>query len=119
MPPSRKARLLTFVAAAVVTSVFFIDLCGFIFSCGCRSLWAGAADGCNIHHAGSRHCPWCSVGLAGGMLVFGAILSAQAAVAFLWTGGDWRMRLIFAIAAFPAAGGAIAVVMGLSMGYWR
>jgi hypothetical protein len=119
MPLSRKALALTFLAAAVVTSVFFIDLCNFAYSCGCRSLWAGAASECNIHHAGSRHCPWCSVGTAGGILVYSAILAAQAAVVYLGPGEDWKVRLVLAIVAFPIAGLAIAAAMGLSTGYWQ
>ena len=55
----RWPNALVFVAAAAVTSVFFINLCAAIFGCGCVSLWSGADAHCNIHLAGSRHCPWC------------------------------------------------------------
>ena len=111
-------RLAVFAAAATAASLFFIDFCNLVFQCGCRSLWAGAADHCNIHMAGAPHCPWCSSAVLGDT-AFAAILVAQAVVAF-WPGSwSWMMRLLAAIAAFPIVGAVAAVISGWMSGYWR
>ena len=60
-----KGRLLPFAASFSVTCLFFINVCNWIFGCGCRSLWAGADAMCNVHLSASRHCPFCSRGVAG------------------------------------------------------
>jgi hypothetical protein len=112
------AKAMIFGGAAVVTSVFFINFCALVYQCGCESLWAGAADSCNIHDAGSRHCPWCSIGTAGTGAVWAAIVGAQAAVVFLWPGIAWLPRTLLALLAFPLIGGILAVGMGLAKGYW-
>ena len=41
-------RVIVFLAAAVFTSVFFINLCATIFQWGCQSLWGAADRFCNI-----------------------------------------------------------------------
>jgi hypothetical protein len=113
----RIARPLIFVAAAAVTSVFFINFCDLVYQCGCESLWAGAADHCNIHDAESRHCPWCSIGNAGAFAVWGTIVAAQAAVVFgLKTGR--LVRGVLAMLAFPVVGGLLALIIGWARGYW-
>jgi hypothetical protein len=112
-------KIAIFMAAAVVTSALFINFCNLVYQCGCESLWAGAADHCNIHIAGSRHCPWCSIGTAGSVGVWGAIVAAQAAVAFLWRGPGWLLRAAMTILTFPVAGGILALGVGLAKGYWH
>ena len=117
--PSRRSAAAIFLAAAAVTSVFFIDMCGLIYACGCRPLWAGAATHCNIHDPLSRHCPWCSIGAAGAGAIYAAIVAAQAAVVFL----PWRApaagRFAAALLMFPAAAGVLGLIAGVAMGYWR
>ena len=111
-------RILIFLAAASVTSVFFINLCGTIFQCGCQSLWEAADRFCNIHAAHGRHCPWCSFGSTGHAIVYGSMLLAQAVASF----GPWLrtplLRLVIALAAFPTTGFALALLLGGITQYW-
>lgn len=116
----RKADGAVFAVSAAVTLVFFIDFCGLLFQCGCRSWWAGAADHCNIHTAGVHHCPWCVMALGWQLATLGAILSSQAASALLlparW---PWYARLAGAVAAFPVSGAALGAVAGICFKYWN
>jgi hypothetical protein len=114
-----RGRLVIFLAAAMVTSVLFINFCNLVYQCGCESLWAGAADHCNIHNPQSRHCPWCSIGTAGGIAIWACIVAVQALVAFRWQGIGFLPRAIFALLAFPVTGAILAVLIGLAQGYWR
>lgn len=117
--PSRRSLAAIFLAAAVVTSVFFIDACNLIYDCGCRPLWAGAASHCNIHQPGSRHCPWCSVGTAGAAAIYFAVLGVQAAAVFLPSRVGTAARAAGALAAFPVAAALLGIAIGLLTGYWR
>jgi hypothetical protein len=113
----RIAKPLIFIVAATVTSVLFINFCNLVYQCGCESLWAGAAEHCNIHDAESRHCPWCSMGNAGAFGVWGTIVAAQGAVAFgLRTG--MVVRTALAVLTFPLVGGVLAALIGWAQGYW-
>ena len=114
----RIAKPLIFIAVATVTSVLFINFCNLVYQCGCESLWAGAAEHCNIHDAESRHCPWCSIGSVGAFGVWGAIVAAQAAVTFAWRGISMVPRALMALAAFPVTGSVLAVIIGWAQGYW-
>lgn len=116
MPPL-KSRLLLASAAVALTSVLFIDFCNLMYGCGCRSLWAGADALCNIHHQGVRHCPWCTIGLAGGGAVWLAIVGTQSLLA-LRTPGGWIQRSMLTLGAFPLVGGVLAVAIGMAQGYW-
>ena len=113
------ARGLIFLIAATVTSVFFINFCATIFQCGCQSLWGAADRFCNIHAAHGKHCPWCSFGNAGHAFVYGSMLLAQAAASF----GPWLhaslLRLAVALAAFPATGIVLALLLGWITQYWN
>lgn len=112
-------RALIFLTAAVVTSIFFINLCATIFQCGCQSVWGDADRFCNIHNAHGRHCPWCSFGNVGHAFVYGSMLLAQAVASF----GPWfrspLLRLAVALASFPIAGLALALLLGLATQYWN
>jgi hypothetical protein len=110
--------LAIFLAAGTVTSVLFINLCGTLYQCGCQSLWAGAAQHCNIHKPGSKHCPWCSYGETGYAVVYGSMLGSQAILGFRPRRWSWRRRLLASLGAFPAVGVVLAVVLGLASGYW-
>jgi len=106
-----------FLSAAAVASALFMDFCGLVYGCGCRSIWAGAADQCNIHNMQPPHCPWCSIGLAGWGGVYVLIVLSQGAAVIRSRRYFWPLRLGFALAAFPLTGGVLAVVAGLATGY--
>jgi hypothetical protein len=108
-----------FVAAAAVTSVFFINFCTAVFRCGCVSLWRGADVHCNIHNTGLHHCPWCAHGMMAPVIPWGLIMAAQAAVSYWPRRMSTAVRLAAAAATFPVAGGIVAVWYGLAAGYWR
>lgn len=110
--------LSVFVGAAGTATAFYIDFCNLAFQCGCRSLWNGAADFCNIHHAGVRHCPWCSTGYWG-LLPLLSIVLLQGAVAFWPRPLPFVIRLTLAFALFPVVGGLLALVFGGVSGYWN
>ena len=106
------------MAAATLSTVFFIDFCNWVFQCGCRSLWAGADAACNIHTHGVRHCPWCSVGMSGGIALWAIIVGAQVLIALRFRFVHPYSRLLASFAAFPLVGGVLAVGLGLWFGYW-
>ena len=112
---------LIFVATGAITSVFFLNFCATLFQCGCQSLWTLAAKSCNMHASHGRHCPFCSFGQTGYLLVYGGMLGAQAVASFLplvW-GWSWLARLATALTAFPATGLVLGVVLGFYTGYWN
>lgn len=112
-----KTRAAIAAVGLAVTSLFFIDLCNFIFDCGCASLWAGADAHCNIHTAATRHCPVCSHGVAGYAVTYAAIVLPQLAAAFLMRRGSWLPRLALVLALFPLAGAAVMSVAAWVDGY--
>jgi hypothetical protein len=116
--PSVAIRLATFGVAASVTLAFFINLCNAIFRCGCRSVWAGAADHCNIHVNGVKHCPWCSHGTEAYVSVLALVLIPQFLVSWWPAPWDWRLRLFAALLAFPVVGLLAALAFGWFDGYW-
>jgi hypothetical protein len=110
---------LVFAAAATIASLFFINLCGTIFRCGCASLWSGADAHCNIQLAGSRHCPWCMQGPVASAVPWVLIVAAQAAISFWQRPMPAGVRLVSAVTAFPVTGALIALAYGLAVGYWK
>jgi hypothetical protein len=107
-----------FVVAAAITSVWFINFCAAVFGCGCHSLWAGAAQHCNVHNDLPPHCPWCVQGGVYGLGAYIAMVLAQAAVVF-WPGGlSLTIRALAAVLAFPVVGAFMAVLAGWYTGYW-
>jgi len=112
------SRLSPFLISFAVTSAFFINLCNWIFQCGCRSLWAGADAACNIHSQHLHHCPWCAHGDSGYALAMALICAPQLAVA-LFTKWNWTMRTVVATALFPAIGLVVALAFGWTDSYWR
>ncbi len=103
---------MAFILGAVVTSVFYIDFCNLVYQCGCASLWAGADAHCNVHNATGRHCPWCSVGIAGSVGLWLSVIVGQAFVAFRTS------RILLTLLVFPLIGGIEALALGLWFGYW-
>lgn len=106
-----------FAGAAALTSALFINLCDLVYQCGCSWAWAGAADHCNIHTPGVRHCPWCVEGAVWGEVCYWIVLGSQALIAFWPAAAGWG-RAALACAAFPVVGGLCAVLVGLFSGYW-
>jgi hypothetical protein len=95
---------LSLVIVATLTGLLTYPLCGALFRCGCVSVWAGAADHCNVHAATGPRCPWCENSTLGAM-GFGLMLAAQA--------GAWQLArrsgarplasALVAVAALPLA----------------
>ena len=110
-------RLLPFAISFVVTCVFFIDVCGWVFDCGCRSLWAGADAACNVHGPG-RHCPLCSGGVVTYAGVMATICVPQLAVS---TRTTWSRatRMSLCLVLFPVAMIATSLLLGWTSGYWQ
>lgn len=119
LPGSHRRRLALLSAAVIaLSSVFFIDLCGAVFACGCRSLWAGASALCNVHAATPPHCPWCAHPGWGGAVAFLAISAAQVAAICLPHRLTLPARVLLAATAMPVVGGAVGWLQGWLFGYW-
>jgi hypothetical protein len=104
-------KFAVFVLLGTITWVFYIDLCNLFFRCGCRSLWAGAAELCNIHQKGMKHCPVCMLPTPEYLTFIALILSTQGY--FIR-----REKWLWAILAFPVVAGIEALALGLYRGYW-
>ena len=109
-------RFLPFGVSFAVTCAFFINVCNWLFQCGCRSLWAGADAACNIHTAG-RHCPVCSHGAAGYAAMM-AVVCAPQLFASIWSAWSMPARTILCLAIFPVVFVGAGLLLGLSDGYW-
>lgn len=119
MPSRAASRIATAVTACGITSVFFIDFCNLVYRCGCKSLWNGAAQACNIHLQEAHHCPWCSIGAAGAVAVWLSVISVQCFVALGWVGLPLILRVLLTFAAFPVTAGILALGMGVVLNYWK
>lgn len=124
MPGSTTSRYwpassLIAATGAAVTLLFVINLCNWIFDCGCRSWWNGAVDMCNVHNAHPPRCPWCSNGATYFNGVLAAILIPQLALAFFPARWPWGWRLIAVLAAFPLVGWLVGLFSGWYFGYWQ
>jgi hypothetical protein len=117
LPPAVD-RLLPFAVSFTFTCIFFINICDWIFDCGCRSLWAGADAWCNVHVPESRHCPFCSRGVPGYAVVLTAVSLPQLAVAW-WSARGTLVRIVVCVLLVPAAMFAIGVPLGWYDGYWQ
>src|SRR5258706_16378281 len=94
-------RLWPFGISFTVTCAFFINVCSWIFACGCRALWAGADALCNVHVAQSRHCPFCTHGTIGYAAIIIAVGLPQLAAA-TWAPWSRSVRILVCLALFPA-----------------
>jgi hypothetical protein len=113
----RLNRLLPFAVSFTVTSLFFINVCAWLFQCGCHSLWAGADLTCNVHLASGRHCPICSRGTAGYAGVFVLVCTPQL-LAAAWSTWRTAARTALCLALFPVAMLVVGLVLGWYDGYW-
>jgi len=116
--PPRIQSALVFMFAAGITTVFWLDFCGWVYACGCRSLWAGGAVNCNIHIPNMRHCPWCSSGVTGYRIALMCVIVPQLVIALCSAGWHIAVRFAVTFAAFPLVGGMVAGIYGLLYGYW-
>lgn len=107
------------LAGAALTGTFIINLCDWIFDCGCRSWWNGAVDMCNIHNAHPPHCPWCANGEGFFQAILWGILAPQVALAFTPRNLAWYWRLAAVLAAFPLVGWMLGLASGWWFGYWH
>jgi hypothetical protein len=110
MTMTRYRRTLSLLAVVATSGVFFIDLCGVLFRCGCRSLWNGAAFACNIHAAEGPHCPWCEHPVAGGAVAFFAMVAVQSWIVRRPGRFGLATRVALALAAFPVTTALIAAI---------
>jgi hypothetical protein len=116
--PTVKDRLIPFAISFTVTCLFFINVCDWIFDCGCRSLWAGADALCNVHLADVPHCPICSRGIPGYAAAMAAVTAPQL-VASAWLPLDKVTRIALCLMLFPAGMIAVGGLLGLHDGYWQ
>jgi len=42
------------------TFLLLLPFCNLMYGCGCKPLWAGGVDSCNLHQADVPLCPWCA-----------------------------------------------------------
>jgi hypothetical protein len=112
-----KDRLLPCAISFAATCLFFINVCDWIFDCGCRSLWAGADALCNVHVAGSRHCPICSRGIPGYAGIMAAVTAPQL-VASAWLPFNRVTRIVLCLLLFPTGMIAVGGLLGMYDAYW-
>jgi hypothetical protein len=113
----REATLVTAVWG--VSLVLVYNLCNLVFTCGCTYVWAGAADGCNVHHASGPHCPWCSHGRDGFFWVLLPIVGAETLALVLLRRRPMAVRVLAAGAAYLLAGAAAGLAIALVDRYPR
>ncbi len=107
-----------FAVSFAVTCLFFIDVCAWVFACGCRSLWAGADTWCNVHAAAAPHCPFCVRGSAGYVWIMGLVLAPQLVVS-AWLRRRRSLRIAVCLALFPLMMMAVGAWLGWWDGYWE
>jgi hypothetical protein len=116
--PAVLQRFVPFGLSFTLTCLLFINVCDWIFDCGCRSLWAGADAMCNVHLAGVRHCPICSWGIPGYAVVMAAVTVPQLA-ASLWLPFDKVTRSVICLLLFPIGMITVGGLLGIYVGYWK
>jgi hypothetical protein len=114
-----RRKALALAAAIAISAVLFIDVCGLVFGCGCRSLWAGASIACNIHHAQGPHCPWCAHPMAAGAVAFAAMALVQGWILLGPGRAGIPLRLALALLSFPVIAGVVGILQGVLWDYWR
>ena len=110
-------RALVLVGVVGVSYAFFTPFCGVMFNCGCKVLWDGAGNFCNVHNLGGPHCPFCSTGSWGKMLPRGSVWVTQAAVVLAPLNISWKSSLLLGLMAFIGTALLIGLVFLLTTGY--
>ncbi|MBY0503196.1 MAG: hypothetical protein K2X03_04775 [Bryobacteraceae bacterium] len=95
-------RWLAFGGTAGLSAFFLLDLCNWLYACGCRHWLAGAVTACNIHHAQGPHCAWCAMGATGFWSLFAGIIAVQALIVWLPRRPALVWRAALALLSFPA-----------------
>lgn len=110
-------RALVLAPLVAVAATFFLNVCHWIYDCGCVSLWNGGAAFCNIQTPGPPDCPFC----AQPDIAYGALygtFAVQAALVFVPGSLGLGIRALLGLAAFPLVVGAVGIALGLETGYW-
>jgi hypothetical protein len=109
-------KLVYWLGLAAATYTFVFPICHWVFACGCRNLWNGAAIHCNIHQAHLKHCPLCELPSYAYYAVLIGIVAVQGAFVQgrLVRRGSW----LWAALAFPVLLVSGSLVLGWYRGYW-
>lgn len=71
-------RAAALALAFLATAAVYMPLCGLVFGCGCRFVFLGGTEHCNMHAPHPPHCPLCTgsplYGLAFGLVLWAAFL---------------------------------------------
>jgi hypothetical protein len=110
------ALLLLALAAASLHGV-----CDWMYRCGCRPVWAGGTQSCNIHQPEVPHCPWCTGGTqrllwVGALLLGTPLLLERLASRRGWRGGG---RLLAALLGYALGVLCAGLLAALASGYPR
>lgn len=115
---TQRSKIAIALAAATITSVFFLNYCNAVFQCGCQGVWAQLDAHCNIHNPSGRHCPVCTLPIAGQVGIWAMMVIPQVLLAFAKNSWSTGKRLVLSVSAFPVLGLVPMVGLGLLMGYW-
>jgi hypothetical protein len=111
-------KLLPSAVGATLLVAVVLNLCDWIFRCGCHSWWTGAAAHCNIHMAHHRHCPWCTLPGNTFWMILGLIAAAQ-----VWGGikaaGPTTQSLLASLVIGFTLTMFFGLAAGMFSGYWR
>lgn len=105
-------------ACAAFAYATLLNVCQLLFSCGCRSWWTGAASHCNIHQAGMKHCPWCTLAPEYFWSLFAAFVVAQTAAVWLARRRPWWQQAAYGLSTYLVTAALSALVLGFSQHYW-
>jgi len=108
-----------FGLAIALIAVFVTPYCGLLFQCGCRPLWAGAAQFCNINHGAPPYCPFCNHGVYGYWIVRLALLGSEflALTLALQRKRSWLALTGIALGVFVVVGAVTAGFFAIHDGY--
>ena len=112
-------RIIVFASTIGITATWFINACNWIYDCGCRSWWSGAAKWCNIHLSQGPHCPWCLESGFGGYSTFVLILMMQSFLIFHSGAMKLKWRFLWALVSFPAGVVLFGLFFGWLYNYWH
>ena len=96
-----------------------MNVCALLFQCGCRSWFTGAAAHCNIHQAGVKHCPWCTLDPSIFWSLFIGFILCELAAVLATRHRPWWWQLMAALGAYLLAATLSAAVLGVFQHYWN
>jgi hypothetical protein len=111
--------ILAAALAAGLIVAFVTPYCGVLFHCGCRLLWAGGAEHCNINNDVPPYCPFCNHGTVGAGFVRISMFGSEALAIGLAVRRNWSyVRLtILVLIVFLLSGAAAASLFAWNDGY--